>query len=138
MRVSTIDMMKKVQNLLTEKEYLSAKEIAKLCNLNIGAVYRIIRIMRSEGIGAHVTPKGYILSEFAKKTDDVHFFRRLNGRRVSDYLALQAAAPHIKKRWRGVEDKRNLGIIMGPLESDLKLLDEGISAIKALEEKQGL
>jgi hypothetical protein len=138
MRVNTIEMMKKIQTLLTEKEYLSAKEIAEYCNLHIGAVYRIIRMMRSEGIGTHVTTKGYILSEFAKKTDDVGFFRRLNGRRISDYIALQAAAPHIKKRWRGVEDKRNIGIIMGPLEADMKLLDEGISSIKALEEKQGL
>jgi hypothetical protein len=136
MRSRTVEMMKKGKDLLIEKEYLPAQEIADYCHLSVGAIYRIIRMMRMEGIGTHVTPKGYVLSEFAKKTDDTHFLRRLNGRRTSDFLALQAAAPHIKKRWCGVEDKRNLGIIFGPLNSDMRLLDAGIDAIRSLEEKQ--
>jgi hypothetical protein len=136
MRSRTVEMMKKVKDLLTEKEYLPAQEIAERCHLSVGAIYRIIRLMRIEGIGTHVTPRGYVLSEFAKKTDDTHFLRRLNGRRTSDFIAMSAAAPHIKKRWKGVEDKRNLGIIFGPLSSDLRLLDAGITAIRSLEEKQ--
>ena len=139
MRSSTIEMMKKVKNLLIETpNYLSAQDIAEHCNLSVSSVYRLIRMMRLEGIGIHVTPHGYVLSEFAEKKDDTHFMRRLNGRRTSDIIAIQAAAPHIKKRWSAVEDKKNMGIILAPLNSDIKLLDAGLESIKALEDKYGL
>jgi len=139
MRSSTVEMMKKVKTLLLETpNYLSAQDIADECNLAVSSVYRIIRMMRLEGIGIHVTPHGYVLSEFAEKKDDTHFMRRLNGRRTSDLIAIQAAAPHIKKRWGAVEDKRNIGIIIAPLNADMKLLNAGIESIKALEDKYGL
>lgn len=136
MRVKTVEMMKKVQNILIESTvYLPADVLAEKCNLPVSSVYRIIRLMREEGIGVHNTPDGYILSEFAQKKDDTHLLRRLNGRRTSDYFCLNAAAPHILKRWRGVEDRRNLSLIMGPLNTDVELLGAGLTAIKALEDK---
>jgi hypothetical protein len=135
MRAKTVEVMKKIQALLLESpEYLPAVVLAEKCHLPLSAVYRVIRLMREEGIGVHNTPSGYILSEFATKPDDTHFLRRLNGRRTSDYFSINAAAPHIKKRWKGVEDKRNLGLIMGPLNVDVELLSAGLTAIKALED----
>ena len=139
MRSSTVEMMKKVKNLLIESLiYLSAQDIAERCNLSVASIYRIIRLLREEGTGIHATPQGYILSEFAEKKDDTHFMRRLNGRRTSDLIAIQSAAPHIKKRWRGLEDKQNIGIIIAPLNIDRGLLDAGLQSIKALEDKYGL
>jgi len=138
MRSNTLDMMNKVKTFLIENTHISAKAIAKKCKMSEGAVYRLIRLMRNDGIGIHVTSKGYVLSEFASKIDDTGFLRRLNGRRTSDCIAIQASAPYIKKRWNTVEDKRGLGIILGALSSDLTLLGEGLSVIQALEDKQGL
>ncbi len=60
-----------------------------------------------------------------KKNDDVHFLRRLNGRRTSDIIALRAAESDIRKRWNSVEDRRNLNLIVGPLQVDIKSLSEG-------------
>jgi len=138
MRARTLEMMGKVKDLLIKNEYLSADVIAEKCHLSLGAVYRIIRLMRLEGIGTHVTPQGYVLSEYAHKQDDTHFLRRLNGRRTSDHIALQAAAMHIRKRWNTLEEKRHLGLILGPLGSDVKMLSAGLTSIKALEDKLGL
>ena len=138
MRSSTVEMMNKVKSLLLENSYLPAEVIAEKCHLSLGSAYRIIRLMRIEGIGVHVTPKGYVLSEYARKQDDTHFLRRLNGRRVSDYIAISAAVPHIKKRWNALEDKRHLGLILGPLGADAKLLSVGLKSIKALEDKIGI
>lgn len=136
MRVKTVEMMKKVQNILIESTvYLPADVLAEKCNLPVSSVYRIIRLMREEGIGVHNTPNGYILSEFAQKNDDTHLLRRLNGRRTSDYFCLNAATPHILRRWGGVEDRRNLSLILGPLNTDVELLGAGLTAIKALEDK---
>jgi len=135
MRAKTVEIMKKVKALLLESpEYLPANVLSEKCRTPLSTIYRVIRLMREEDIGVHNTPNGYILSEFAQKTDDTHFLRRLNGRRTSDYFSINAAAPHIKKRWKGVEDKRNLGLIMGPLNVDVELLNSGLTAIKALEE----
>jgi hypothetical protein len=91
------------------------------------------------GIGIQPTPKGYTLSEFAHKSDDTHFLRRLNGRRVSDFVAINAAAPYIKKRWSGVEDKRQINLILGPLMAGSELeFSQGLEAIKAIEDRHGL
>lgn len=134
----TLEMFEKVKTLLIENDYMFAEDIAKKCHLSSASIYRLIRIMRMEGIGVQPTPKGYVLSEFAQKRDDVHFLRRLNGRRTSDFIAVRAATPFLKKRWSTMEDKRNLGLIIGPLQSDLEALGSGLDAIKALEDRAGL
>lgn len=138
MRPKTIEMIKKVENLLTENEYLWGDVLADKCHLSVSSIYRIIRLMRLNGTGIHITTKGYCLSEFSTVRDDVHFLRRLNGRRTSDLIAISAAARSIKKRWKSVEDKKTLGLILGPLLPDGKLLEAGLEAIEAFEDKKGL
>lgn len=139
MRAKTVEMLKKIKSILQETtEYLQADVIAEKCHMPISSVYRCIRLLRLENVGVHVTPKGYILSEFAQKQDDTHLFRRLNGRRASDFLTMSAAAPSIRKRWRSVEDRQTLKIIMESLSVNRNLLDKGLGAIELLEEKHGL
>lgn len=138
MRQKTLDMLNKITNLLKEREYLQAPDLAKRCNLSTSSIYRLIRIMRQEGVGIHITNKGYILSEDAGLKDDTNFLRRLNGRRVSDYYAIQSAMPYIKKRWRGLEDKRNIRTIHESLSINLKALKTGLDSIKFLEDKHKL
>lgn len=108
MRQKTALMIKKVHDLLKENEYLTTDELCKKCHLKRWSIYQIIRYLRLESIGVIPTRKGYILSEFAKKNDDVHFMRRCFGRRTSDLIALSAAEPDITKRWKGIEDKNNI------------------------------
>jgi biotin operon repressor len=138
MRSSTVEMMKKVKTLLLENEYISGQDLAAKCNLAPSSIYRIINLMRREGIGVHVTPQGYILSEMAAKKDDTHFLRRLNGRRVSDFHAVKSSGPHIIKRWRGVEDKNHMSLIMSALDANESALTSGFDSIKALEDKYEL
>lgn len=139
MRAKTVEMMKKVKSILQETtEYLQADVIAEKCHMPISSVYRCIRLLRLENVGVHVTPRGYILSEFAQKKDDTHLLRRLNGRRVSDILTLSSAAPHIQKRWRGIEDRKHMKLILESLSVDRGMLDTGLGSIALLEEKHGL
>ena len=139
MRAKTVEMLKKVKSILQETtEYLQADAIAEKCHMSVSSVYRCIRLLRLENVGVHVTPNGYILSEYAQKKDDTHLFRRLNGRRASDYLTMSSAAPSIRKRWRGVEDRNSLKLIMESLSVNRNLLDKGLGAIELLEEKHGL
>lgn len=139
MRTKTVDMLKRIKGLLWEsKEYLRADVIAEKCHMSVTSVYRCIRLLRLEGVGVHITPQGYVLSEVAQKKDDTHLLRRINGRRVSDLIALSAAAPHIRKRWRGVEDRRHMKTILDSLASDRGILDSGLETIALLEEKHGL
>jgi hypothetical protein len=138
MRVKTAEMIVKVKRLLTENNYIKGSAIAEQCHIHVSSVYRIIRLMRQKGIGTQALNKGYILSEFASKRDDVEYLKRLNGRRTSDFISVQASFPFIKKRWPHLEDKRSLGLIVAPLMADMKLLGAGLEAIKVLEDKQGL
>lgn len=111
-------MIPKIQIVLTETNtHLSAKEIATKCRMTVSAVYSSIRKMRLSNIGILTTNKGYILSEFASKSDDVNFIRRLYGRRTSDFIALKAVQPHIVKRWSS--NQAELKSMMQPLMVDL-------------------
>lgn len=138
MRQKTLDMINKIKTLLIENEHIQAPELAEKCHLSRSSIYRLIRVMINEGIAIQTTNKGYILSEFAGKKDDTNFFRRINGRRASDFLSLQACAPFIKKRWRGIEDKKMLKQIFSSLDVDQKALQGGLDSIKFLEDKHGL
>lgn len=111
MQKKTELMINKVKHLLLKNNYIHAFELAKLCGLSPVSIYRIIRLLRLEGIGVIPTKKGYILSEFAQKPDDVGFMRRCFGRRTSDIIALGAMENDIRKRWSAVEDKNNLNNI---------------------------
>ena len=135
MRPSTKEMISKVKNLLVENEYCTADFLAKKCKLSRASIYRIIRIMRTEGIGVLPGVDGYILSEFAYKRDDVRFLRRLNGRRTSDMIALGAAHKHISKRWNAVTDRRTLKLIVGPLTGDIDVLRQGAEVLLSSDKR---
>lgn len=127
------EMIRKVKSILIEEEYAHAADIGKKCKLSAGSVCRIIRIMREDGIGVHTTKNGYTLSQFANVKDDVGFLRRLHGRRTSDYVALNAAKPHIQKRWRTVPQQRALQAICGPLRVNVRSLSVGMKVLVAKE-----
>lgn len=119
---------------MIEEEHAHAMSIAKRCKLSTGSVCRIIRIMREDGIGIHTTKDGYTLSQFAGVSDDVGFLRRLHARRASDYVALNAAAPYIQRRWRTVPQQRTLRAICGPLNVNIRSLSNGMRVLTAKEE----
>lgn len=129
MRVKAKEMMKKALTILREEKYTPAKVMGKKLHLPESAIYRLIRLFRTDRLGIHTTPKGYILSEFAKKSDDVHFLRRLNGRRASDFIALRAAEPDIRYRWSSVEDRRDFKLITAPLHVDLEDVTRGMKIL---------
>jgi len=107
MQKKTEMMVNKVKDLLIKNNYISASEIAKHCGLSIVSIYRIIRYIKLEGIGVIPTKKGYVLSEFAQKSDDVGFIRRCLGRRTSDIISLRAMEKDIRTRWSSIEDNIN-------------------------------
>lgn len=108
MRQKTVIYLKKIHDLLIENNYMTTKDIKSKCHISNYQVYKSIRLLRMEGIGIIPTKKGYILSEFASRPDDVGFIRKCFGRRTSDLIALQAAQNDIQFRWNGVEDKNNI------------------------------
>jgi biotin operon repressor len=137
-RAKVKKLVKKGMSVLKDEEYVPAQVMSDKLGIPVTAVFRLIRYLRVEGIGVLTTPKGYILSEFAKKNDDVHFLRRLNGRRASDFIAIRAAEPDIRKRWNSVEDKRNLRLITAPLHVDLKAITDGAKILLSAKNGKGL
>ena len=111
-------------SVLTDNSYTTAKNMAASIGSSVGYVYTLVRKLREEGVGIIATRKGYILSEYAHKKDDVHFLRAINGRRTSDFIAMKAAMPDIKKRWRGDKQNALLLTMSQPLLSDKPLLDK--------------
>ena len=128
----TKTMMNKVRTYLVENEYISAEELAKKCHCCNGTIYRIIRNLRLSGIGVIPTRNGYVLSEFAKKSDDVGFIRRCFGRRTSDIIALAAVENDVRLRWSGVEDKNNINNILKYLSIKPTNTEKAKSGIKYL------
>ena len=140
MREKTALMVKKVHDLLLNNEYMTAIDIAKACHLKRWSVYAIIRYLRIEGIGIIPTKAGYILSEFAKKRDDVGFIRRCFGRRTSDLISLHSAEKDISKRWNAVEDKNNINQVFRYLSlnpTNEKKATQGIKYLLTSVNKKG-
>ena len=125
MRNSTKAMLKKVKGLLAEADgYLTATDLSKKCKMSRQSVYVMIRNLRLGGVGVIPTPKGYVLSGYAKKNDDVYFLRRLHGQRTGAYIALRAAEPDIRDRWTGLQAQKELRLLTAPLKVNLgKLTD---------------
>jgi biotin operon repressor len=138
MRAKTKTMLDKVKDLLEDKQYARAKVLSKACRVGVGTICRIIRILRESGVGIHVAKKGYTLSEFAQKTDDVYFLRRLMGRRSSDFVAVRAAQSHINKRWSTLPEKRELATIVGPLTGSARAIASGMNILLTKSEKLGI
>ncbi len=129
MKKKISEYVKLVQKMLLDNNYLKTEDIVSSIKISKESVYKIIREMRIQGTGVISTYKGYVLSKYAKKNDDVHFFRRLNGRRTSDMIAINAAKEDILLRWSSVEDKRNYSIIMNSLKSDVNSLNQGFRVL---------
>jgi biotin operon repressor len=139
MKLSKAELTTKVQKYLTDcNNPKSAEAIATEFNVKINRVYQSIRALRVKGVGVHVTKDGYILSEFASKSQDVNFLRRLNGRRTSDIIAIQASERHIKHRWNTVEDKRNIQLILSPLNGSVVAAQRGLKILLTKSNSLGI
>lgn len=132
MQSKTVSMMNKVNTILIENEYVHADELAKKCHLSVQSIYRIVRLLRLEGVGIIPSKNGYVLSEFAKKSDDVGFIRRCFGRRASDIIALGAIEKDVRLRWSGVEDKNNINNIFKYLSIKPTGVEKAKTGIKYL------
>jgi hypothetical protein len=119
MRASVKESIHKVESALLDNEYQTAKQLGEKCGLKPNSIYHIIRNMRIAGIGVLPGSKGYVLSKYAKKNDDVGFIRRVYGRRTSDFIAVKAAQVDIARRWNTIEEKRELRLLMEPLSLNL-------------------
>lgn len=140
MRESTLAMINKIHNELIKREYVKVHDLCKLTRLKPCSVYRLIRIMRLEGIGIFPTRKGYILSEYASKQDDVHFIRRCYGRRTADIIAIKSSEKHIKKRWKALSDKNNIIPVLNHLTvqiSQPKLAEQGVKYLLSYINSKG-
>lgn len=115
--------------------YLTAQQLADSCNCSVYRIYSAIKAMRQghnkqAPVGIHAVKKGYVLSDYAVKNDDVELFRRLNGARTSIYMIAASSAPHIQKRWNTIEDKKAYEIIMKPfLGGGISILNQGAKLI---------
>ena len=126
-------MIPKVLNMLKDNHYQTAEHLAKETGLSTYSIYRMVRIMRYDGVGIISTQKGYVLSKYAFKNDDVHFLRVLHGRRTSDFVALTAAAPDIRKRWSSFKQGEQLKQIISPLKLNVATLKRGIKVLLSCE-----
>ena len=118
-----------IHSMLKDDEYVKGKVIGTKTRLSPGSVCNAIRALREQGVGILSTKNGYVLSKYAKKTDDVNFLRRLHGRRASDFVALRAAEKDIRRRWGSLEDRHALKSIIAPLEAGEGLLASGMKVL---------
>lgn len=136
MKTKTEILVDKIMKHLLDHEYSDSKTIAKKLGVSSGTVFRIIRVMRVRRIGILTTNKGYILSEFASKKDDVNFLRRLYARRLSDYHCVKAAEPTIKRRWKSIAEKQQLSLIFKPLDVDIGKTQGSTLMVKLSKDKK--
>jgi hypothetical protein len=115
MKASVKESINKVKQALIDNEYQTAKQLGDKCGLKPCSIYRVVKNMRIAGIGVLPSSCGYVLSQYAKKNDDVGFIRRVYGRRASDFIAVKAAQPDISRRWNSIEEKKELKLLIQPL-----------------------
>lgn len=138
LRKSTAETVERLKKYLQSNAYVSALTVAVDLKVKPSAVYRAVRILRTQGVGIHPSQTGYVLSEIATKKDDVGLLRRVNGRRTSDYITISAAMPHIEKRWHSFPDKTHLRIALGGLLPSSKVLSKGCQVLNLLNKKKAL
>jgi biotin operon repressor len=134
MKATKTEVMKKVHTILinTVERYIKAEEIADLIHRPKTFVYTIIRLLKEDGIGIYSNQEGYILAEFATRSDDVHFLRTINGKHTSSVIALNAAMPHLKERWKGLAEQNailELAEIFNAGENNVPLLEDSRNII---------
>ena len=128
------EMMTKVKNILIDNDYQTSIDLSKKTGLSRSRVFQLIRKMRMSGVGVLPSKKGYILSEFASKADDVGFLRRIYGRRASDFISLKAASVDLNKRWKTQIEKQQLQLMIQPLSVDLSS-SKGMTALLSADKK---
>lgn len=133
----TTEMMKKMKNLLVDKEYVTSFELAESCGLSRSSIYRMVRLLREDGVGIIPAKKGYILAEYATRSDDVHFLRKLNGRRTSDFISLRSSEKFLRRRWRSITDRETLRLLVSPLKANLKVLQKGEEVLRKKSSMNG-
>jgi len=129
MRRDKEQVIKQIIQILTDNHYTRAKDISEKLNISTSLIFSLIKKMRLKNIGILTTNKGYVLAEFANKVDDVNFMRRLYGRRTSDFIALKSCESHIEKRWKSIEEKRDLKMIISPLSFNTLKSEKGMKLL---------
>lgn len=132
MQDKTVAMLNKVHMYLIKHKYVTADDLKKITKLKSGSIYRLIKFMRLKGIGIYATIKGYVLSEFADKRDDVHFIRRINGRRTGDIIAVKSAEKDILHRWNGIQDKNSIVPVLSNLTIQIEKPEKADEGMKYL------
>lgn len=132
MRASTKEHMKKVQSKIEEGIPMKAKDLAKRSRMSVGSIYRVIKLLRSDGVPIMRTKSGYLHAAHAEKRDDVYVLRMINGRHAADVMMLEACRNEMQKRWHNVEERKQLMIAMSPLTPSMNTLQRGM---KLLQEK---
>lgn len=125
MRRTTEESIKKMIDILSDTDkYLSATAIAEKMNTGKASIYRYMKLAREKGIGIFPVPNkgGYVLAEYAKKSDDVHFLRTIIGKHAGSCVALAAARKFIINRWKDTSEHKLLMDVIRPLSMDLSLL----------------
>ena len=112
---TAVQLFENAQNVLKTKQYASASDLAVACGVSVQYIYQVIRKMREKKIPIMNGRYGYVLANEATVQDDVHFMRRLNGRRVSDIVALDSCIKHIKPRWSPGKERQLLLGVTSPL-----------------------
>jgi biotin operon repressor len=148
-RISKETLMKKVHDRLlnvkssdTKEDnvsYVSAKVLAHDLNLSVPSVYKAVKLLVLNGTGIYNrTRKGYVLTEFAGKKDDVNAMRKAHGRRTADLLILSNASKHMKERWTTDWERRQLVTAMRPLLGDVSLLEQSNAVLLKAQNSLGV
>jgi hypothetical protein len=109
------DVLQKIYDSMIDNKYLSAQSLAKICNVSIYMIYKIIRDLRAQNIGVLSTNNGYILSEYATKKDDAEHVVRQAGKFASVQIAMYSAEQDFKIRWNDPNERKLLFSIVTPI-----------------------
>lgn len=138
MRASTKEHMGKVMSTINEGMPLKAKDLAVKSGMSVGSLYRVIRLLREAGEPVVRTKNGYLHAEHAAKSDDVYIMRTVLGRHASDTIMLNNAAAHMRKRWKSVEEKKQLSLALGPMMPSISSIQSGLRVLQEKSERLGI
>jgi hypothetical protein len=116
-RTQTEENCKRLLSIFRENPtiYQNAYVLAEKMRVRACTVRRLVRLLRLRNIGILPGKNGYILSKYAKQSDDLYFIRRCYGHRANDYITLQAAKPDIDRRWNTIEGKKHIALLVDSL-----------------------
>lgn len=140
MRMTTKQAAKKVEDILRSSTgYEPAKVLAEKIHSPVSTVYRLIRILRLNGVAVYSRSRhGYVLAEYASKQDDTNFLRRANGAVSNWRIQAGQAEQHIRKRWKGHRMMPEVEQAMRPLLISERQLGLSMKAIIKSENSLGI